>query len=180
MKGGLTAIRPLENFVEIYRNDYATLRAIAYNIVKNKDDADDIMQSVMIKLVEKQNDLHLITSPRAFLRRCIRNEAVSLWRHKKIAAVPVGDDIIAIVPSHDDPNLERVENLAYIKIYLKKQPEEIQEAFISYVLDGYKIVDLARELGMPPERLERIFRKIRIEMCKKPGVRLTTFIIVIC
>lgn len=178
--GGTIAIRPLETFVEIYKNDYATLRAIAYNILKNKDDADDIMQSVMIKLVEKQNDLHRVTSPRAFLRRCIRNEAVSLWRHKKIAAVPVGDDIISIVPTHDDPDLERVENLAYIKIYIKKQPEEIQEAFISYVLDGYKIVDLAQELGMPPQRLERIFRRVRVEMCKKPGVRLTTFIIVIC
>lgn len=156
------------------------LRAIAYNIVRDKNDADDVMQSVMMKLVEKQNSLEQITSPHAFLRRCIRNEAVSLWRHKNIIAVPVGDDIIPLMSSYKDPNLEHVDNLAYIKVYVKKYPEEIQEAFISYVIDGYKIIDLARELNMSPEKLERIFRKIKIEIRKKPGARFTTIIFVIC
>lgn len=173
-------IKELDQFVEIYRQDYSLLRAIAYNIVKNKHDADDIMQTVMMKLIEKQDILDQIVSPHAFLRRCIRNEAVSLYRHKQIAAIPVGDDIVSISPSYDDPAFDRVEGLAYIKIYVKKHPEEIQEAFVSYVLDGYKIVDLAKELDMSPEKLERIFRKIRIDICRKPGVRSTMYIIVIC
>jgi len=156
------------------------LRAIAYSIVRNKEDADDVMQTVMMRLIEKKDRLDTIASPMAFLRTCVRNEAVSLWRHHQIAAVPVGDELDSHASPSHDPDIERVENLIYIKAYIKKQPKEVQDAFISYVLDGCKIVDLAKELGMPAHKLERIFSKIKIEIRRKPGVRLTTIIIVIC
>lgn len=177
-KGGLADIARFESFIEIYRNDYAALRAIAYNIVRNRDDADDVMQSVMIKLVEKREELDHVASPQGFLRRCIRNEAVSLLRHRQLAALPIGGDAVSDMSPQSDANLERIENLAYIKTYIKKQPEEIQEAFISYVLDGYKIVDLAEELGMPPKRLERRFRRIIADIRRAPGVRFTVFFII--
>ena len=138
------------------------------------------MQTVMMKLIEKKDRLDTIVSPMAFLRACVRNEAVSLWRHHQIAAVPVGDELDSHASPSHDPDIERVENLIYIKAYIKRQPKEVQDAFISYVLDGCKIVDLAKELGMPAYKLERIFSKIKIEIRRKPGVRLTTIIIVIC
>ena len=43
----------LERVVEIYYENYAQLRAVAYSIVCNGEDADDVMQNVILRLVER-------------------------------------------------------------------------------------------------------------------------------
>lgn len=170
----------LEAITEIYISNYKMLRSVAYGIVHNRDDADDIMQSVMLKLVEKPEAWNNVAVPIAFLRRCVRNEAISLWRHKKIAAIPTGDDIHDQLPLYTEAEYERIENLIYIKAYMKDQPQQIQDAFIAYVIDGYKIVDLAKELNMDSKALERTFRNIKVKIVRKRGVLFTGIIIVIC
>ena len=170
----------LERVVEIYYENYAQLRAVAYSIVCNGEDADDVMQTVMLRLVERPKLLKDINAPKAFLKTCIRNEAITLWRKKRIVAVPIGEDIEDVMPSYQDTGYDRQEGLLYIKAYIKKLPPEIQEAFIAHVLDGHKIVDLAKQLGMKPDALERKFRQIKLEIRQTPGSLFTMVIFIIC
>lgn len=156
----------LERMVGIYADEYPELRAIAYSILNNSQDADDVMQTVMLKLVERPELLANVVTPKPFLRRCIRNEAIDIWRKKKIAAVPIDFEIPENLAAYKEDRYDRTENEIYVKTYIRSLPPEIQEAFISYVIDGYKIVDLAKELGMQPDALERRFSRIKADMRK--------------
>ena len=43
----------MEQLIALYEHEYPYFRAIAYNVLSNRQDADDVMQRVMIKLLEK-------------------------------------------------------------------------------------------------------------------------------
>ncbi len=164
---------PLERIVEIYMQNYSSLRAIAYSVVCNREDADDIMQAVITRLVERPEVAREIQSPLPFLRRCIRNEAISLYRKKKIAAIPLEDEGENGAFTYRDPGFDQKEGILFLRAYIKQQPEYMQQAFIAYILDGEKIVDIARNLEMKPDALERKFRQIKAEIRRAKGALFT-------
>lgn len=172
-------MNPLERIVETYIGHYGSLRAIAYSVVCNGEDADDIMQAVMTRLVERPEVVREVQAPLPFLRRCIRNEAISLYRKKKLAAIPFADEEQGGTFAFSDPGFDEYESLLYIKAYIKKQPDYVQQAFIEHVLDGEKIADIARRLGMKPDALERRFRQIKREIRQSKGALFTMAVLML-
>lgn len=169
----------LEHIVETYMNNYKSLRSIAYSILCNHEDADDTMQSVITRLIERTDVVEEVQAPLAFLRRCVRNEAISMYRKKKIVSViPLDAEAENELFTYSDPSFDKKESLLFIKAYIKKQPDYIQEAFIAYVLDGERIVDIASRLNMHPDSLERRFRQIKLEIRQSKGSIFTMTIIV--
>lgn len=170
----------LEQIVEIYAEEYSKLRALAYCILNNSQDADDVMQAVMLRLVEKPDMVSTVTTPKPFIRRCIRNEAIDRLRKKKTAAVPMDVNAHENQAVYIDGGYGRTESILYVKTYIRRLPPDIQEAFISHVIDGYRITDLAKELGMQPAALEKRFRRIKTDIRNRPGSLFTMIIFVIC
>jgi len=161
----------MEQLIALYEHEYPYFRAIAYNVLSNRQDADDVMQRVMIKLLEKPDILQKVERPKPFLSKCVRNEAVSLLRKNRSSPIPMGNDLL----DHSsyiyyEEEFDRTLNYMSIKIYIKKLPPEIQEAFISHVLDGYTIKELAHALGMNPSTLNTQFQRIKIKLNKLQGV----------
>lgn len=66
----------MEQLIALYRHEYAYYRAIAYNVLANRQDAEDVMQRVMIRLLERPEILQKVERPKPFLSRCVRNEAI--------------------------------------------------------------------------------------------------------
>ena len=77
----------MEQLIALYEHEYPYFRAIAYNVLSNRQDADDVMQRVMIKLLEKPDILQKVERPKPFLSRCVRNEAVSLLRKNRSSPI---------------------------------------------------------------------------------------------
>lgn len=169
----------IENIVQTYMDHYKSLRALAYSVVCNPEDADDIMQSVITRLIERADLADQVQAPLPFLRRCVRNEAISMYRKKKINLVPMNEDSENEQFAYSDPSFDEKESLLYIREYIKKQPGYIQEAFIAYVIDGERIIDIAYRLNMHPDSLVRRFRQIKVEIRQAKGSLFTMMIIVI-
>ena len=160
-----------EQLIALYEHEYPYFRAIAYNVLCNRQDADDVMQRVMIRLLERPDILQKVERPKPFLSKCVRNEAISLLRKNRASPFPTGEDLLGH-PSfvYHEKEYDRTLDRLSVKIYIQKMPPEIQEAFISHVLDGYTIKELAHALGMNPSTLNTQFQRIKIKLNKLQGV----------
>jgi RNA polymerase sigma-70 factor (ECF subfamily) len=64
-----------------YRSYGSMLRAIAYAVLGNQDDADDCVHDTFVRVWTKPNSFQSERGPlRAFLAGCVRNEALSRQR----------------------------------------------------------------------------------------------------
>ena len=82
----------------------------------------------------------------------------------------MGDALLDHAPVCQEEGFQRTVDTLSIKAYIKTMSPEIQEAFLAHVLDGYKVKELAQELGISPSSLENQFRKIKFKLNKLQGI----------
>ena len=69
---------------KLFEEYYATVLLYSISIVKDKDDAEDIVQRVFISLWRKMDSIDFHTSARAYLYRSVYHASLDLLKHKKI------------------------------------------------------------------------------------------------
>jgi RNA polymerase sigma-70 factor, ECF subfamily len=62
------------------------LLTIAYRVVGNLHDAEEVRQTVLLKLAQSPNRLHDPSRFAGWLRRCVVNEAITCLRHRSAEA----------------------------------------------------------------------------------------------
>jgi len=69
-------------FEEIFRQHYASLSGYAFSILKNKEDAEDIVQDVFVRIW--QNTRHIVGNPQVkfYLLTAVKNSCISCLRKK--------------------------------------------------------------------------------------------------
>jgi len=65
---------------DIWRGWHSKLYSYTLTLVGSRDEADDLLGDVMVKLSGQGRRLAKVTSPQAYLFRMVRNEALSLLR----------------------------------------------------------------------------------------------------
>lgn len=106
------AILAIENendreFIErLYTQNYAVMLQKAKGILKNSQRAEDVVEAVMLKLIDRIDLLHNCnqTSLRSYLLTCVRNEAIGQLRkdgklypgdaEEKLRILPDGSDAV--------------------------------------------------------------------------------------
>lgn len=73
-------------FEQVFKSAYKNLHAYAYAILKNVDDAEEMVQQVFFKLWERGDRLTLSGSITAYLYRAVHNESLNFIKHKKVKA----------------------------------------------------------------------------------------------
>ncbi|WP_316815485.1 RNA polymerase sigma-70 factor [Pedobacter nyackensis] len=71
-------------FTEIYTRYTTLLFSYAYKKLRNKEEAQDIVQEVFVNLWNKRNDFQLNTNLAGYLYIAVRNRAFDLFAHKKL------------------------------------------------------------------------------------------------
>src|SRR5579884_1578384 len=66
----------LEHYSDLYRE--------AKRVLKNKLDAEDLIQDVFIKLSESEYEPEIRTKPKSYLLRVVRNASIDVLRSRKI------------------------------------------------------------------------------------------------
>lgn len=65
------------SFEALFRGSYAALCSFAHGYVHSREDAEEIVQSVFLKVWSKRDQLEAATSIRAYLFASVRNEALN-------------------------------------------------------------------------------------------------------
>lgn len=121
----------------LFKND---IYRLAYSYMGNYSDADDVTQSVFIKLYKKMNTLDSTESIKKWLIKVTINECktlfVSSW-YKKI--VPL---------SSKEENISKIENSNNILDSIMELPKKYRIVIYLYYYENYKIKEIASMLRM--------------------------------
>ena len=66
--------RTRDKLIETYLENINPLRAYAYSVVRNADDADDVVQEVAVRIIRAAEAGTEVQNPKAFLFRCEREK----------------------------------------------------------------------------------------------------------
>lgn len=71
-------------FEKLFKIFYKSLCSYAFGILKDGDQAEEVVQDVLFKIWQSRNELNLGTSIRAYLYRSVHNRCLNVIRHEKV------------------------------------------------------------------------------------------------
>ena len=100
-------------------NSSVRVLAAAYRITGNQEDAQDVLQTVFLRLVRREGGAWLSDSPGAYLHRAAINAALDIVRSRKSARATALDDVEPTLPADPVNSPERQQGGSEIRDHLR-------------------------------------------------------------
>lgn len=138
-------IKPLaEDFEEIFQQHYRLIYCTAFQLTRSAEDAEDILQTIFLRLLRRDQPPDLDRNPKAYLYRAAVNLSLDTIRARKRQLLTAEADCAAIPAS--DP---AAENALYTRLYeamAELKPKAAEILVLRYV-HNYSDAEIARLLG---------------------------------
>jgi RNA polymerase sigma-70 factor (ECF subfamily) len=138
---------PVQEFEEIFREHYQLVYRTAYSVTGNRYDAEDVLQTVFLRLVQREASPDLGKSPKAYLYRAAVNQSLNTVRSRKRRNL-VDDDVerletpvlAADSPADDGIQRQLMDAIAQLK------PWAVEILILRYE-HNYSDAEIAKMLG---------------------------------
>ena len=173
-----------ERFVAVFRERYRDLYGLAYRLLGDHGEAEDVVQETYVRAFTHLNDFRGDSSLSTWLSRIAMNEALGRLRRQRpgveLCSLPQGAleaQIIQfpLVSAADDPekSMAQREIQLVVEGAIDELPEPFRIVFIARVLEGMNVEETAEILELKPEtvktRLHRARTMLRDNVEKKIG-----------
>lgn len=143
---------PPESLEGIFRENQAHVYSAAYRVTGSTQDAEDVLQTVFLRLLGRGDDLDLSPSPGAYLHRAAVNAAIDLMRARsRSQSIPL-DDVVVELPGGRPLDPARQQQDREIRRRLREAILELSpksaEVFCLRFFEGVGNREIARMLGM--------------------------------
>ena len=164
---------PSTDLEQIFREHHGLVFRAAYRITGNAGDAEDVLQTVFLRMVKRDAEADQIGNMASFLHRAAVNAALDLVRSRQhIRNIPLDElEPVLAEPAHRNP--ERLRNSGEIREWLRgalaRLNPRIAEMFMLRFFDGKDNPEIAELLNTTPgtvavtisrtrDRLEKEFK----------------------
>ncbi len=166
----------IEYFGEYYRD----LLKLALRMVKNLDDAYEVLQDVAVVMVQKKEELYDVEDPAAYLAVCIRRRALNFIRDSRRSFATAPEAMKNIRADEDtQTEIEQTEWTIWLDKYLRNSAPELRKAFIDHYLNDIPLETIAERLGMKPNTLSQQFRRMRQSIARQSPRTMTHLMVLI-
>lgn len=145
----------LNNFEKLFKQFHPALVGYAYNYLKSKEDALEVVQDVFVSIWNKREELQLDDTLKAYLYTATRNKSLNFLQKKKLPTVAFNSAI------HDgqsenpvDEAMETAELEAELYDEIYKLPEKCREIFLLSRQDGKTYKEIAEQLNISVKTVE--------------------------
>jgi RNA polymerase sigma-70 factor (ECF subfamily) len=153
VQGAAVSERPVGGpaFLEkVFQDHQARVFRAAYRITGNAQDAEDVLQTVFLRLV-RQGEGSLLANPASYLYRAAINSALDLLRARRERASVLLEEAEG-APMDSSPTPEQTHEAAEVRAWLRSAlaalPPRAAEVFTLRYLEGEDNRDIARILGV--------------------------------
>lgn len=166
------AVRPPEALEAIFREHHGSVFRAAYRITGNAADAEDVLQTVFMRLLRRDEQPDLSNSAGSYLHRAAVNAALDMLRRRKRARAVDLDDVsdqlvdTANHPERNRGNRELSRRLREALTHLSPRQAEI---FTLRYLEGMGNLEIARMLGSSQTSIAVILHRARHRLQKELG-----------
>ena len=135
-------------FAVLYQRHHQALYRYCRSIVRNQEDAQDALQSAMMRALEALQARERDLAVRPWLFRIVHNEAVSILRRRRPnTSLTEGCEPVGAVVEH---TLEERERFAQLLADLQSLAERQRGALVMRELNGLSIEEIAAVLAISP------------------------------
>jgi len=167
------AISPATDLERIFRESHATVFRAAYRITGNAADAEDVLQTVFLRVMKRDAAAEPVENMTSFLHRAAINAALDVMRSRRnVRNVPLDEwEPVLAESSHRRPDRAHAagEIREWLREALARLNPRIAQMFILRFFEGKDNPEIARILDTTPgtvavtlsrtrDRLEKEFR----------------------
>ena len=151
----------------MYREHHTMVFRTAYRITGNSADAEDVLQTVFLRMVRRDEAADAIERPENYLRRAAVHAALDLVRARRQAANVDLDRLRSTGGSRpDEGDLREV-----LRRALSELPSRSAEIFTLRFFEGLTNPEIAKALGMSSITVAVTLHRTRRELQKKLGAK---------
>jgi len=148
------AIDPVADLEQVFRENHAMVFRAAYRITGNATDAEDVLQTVFLRMLKREPGADPVDNMPSFLRRAAVNAALDLVRARQnIRNVPL-DELEPVLAESSHRGPERVHASGEIREWLRgalaRLNPRIAQMFVLRFFEGKDNPEIARLLNTTP------------------------------
>ena len=162
---------PHTHFEELVSPHLDKLYRLAYRLTGQRDDAEDLVQDLLLKIYPRLEELQGIEKPAPWLARVLYHLFIDQVRRQQKSPIRFMNDNEVIYETHASPAAEPSEvtnsgiTLQLIDSSLKKLSEDHRILIILHDVEGYSLQEINHMTGTPvgtiKSRLSRARHKLR-------------------
>lgn len=152
-----------EEFRKIILPEGRRLYALAFRYLNNREEAEDIVQEVMMKLWAARNQQIAFDSPAAWCTTVTRNTCLDLLRkNRRISHEELSDEIM--IPETGNSNMKNTDDREAVKIIsriVSRMKEPYRSAVILRDMEGYSYEETAEVMQTNINALRTVLSRAR-------------------
>ena len=156
----------------VFRTHYRPLCQFAFSFLKDKDSAEEAVQTCFAHLWEKRAELTVEVSLRAYLFRSVRNHCLNRLKHEKVKREHRKHSERYQLHSADDvtDTVHATELHRRIREAVERLPEQCRAVFMKSRWEEKKYQEIADEMGISVKTVEnhmgKALRTLRDELAE--------------
>ena len=165
--------RPLpEDFERIFNEHHALVYRAAYRITGNSEDAEDVLQTLFLRLLRREVLPDIERNPKAYMHRAAINIALDIVkvRARNVSAANLEDQIHDSTVSPDRMPAFRVQD--WLREALSELNPKAAEIFVLKHVEGYDNSEIAQMLGTSRGTVAVLLFRARARLKKSVKKRL--------
>lgn len=149
-----------ENFKKVFLPYHRKLYGIAYKILENQADAEDVVQETYIKLWHRRGELEALINPESYAVTLLKNGCLDLLKKVK----PALSEIYETNMPSDDSLIARIENrdrLVHVENIMEKLPEQQKHLIRLKVWDNLSDEEIEKITGLTRGNIRMIISRAK-------------------
>jgi RNA polymerase sigma-70 factor, ECF subfamily len=138
----------------LFRRHHDRVFRAAYRITGSIVDAEDVLQTVFLKLSRRRDDVNLEPNPASYLHRAAINASLDLMRQRgRTQSIPLDDIAPGLAANHKlNPESLRADRelRTAIRRAISRLGERSAEMFVLKYFEGYENKEIAEIMGTSP------------------------------
>lgn len=167
------AVATSQDLESLFREHHDRVLRTAYRITGSVVDAEDVLQTVFLRLSRRQGGVNLEPNPASYLHRAAINASLDLMRQRgRAAAVPL-DEVAPVLAGNPQLNPETQHKNAELRACLRRAVARLSdksaEMFVLKYFEGYDNTEIAELMGTSAMVVGVLLHRARTRVKKEVG-----------
>ena len=161
-----------EDFETIFKESHALVYRVGLRITGTKEDAEDVLQTLFLRLLRREVLPDITRNPKAYMHRAAINIALDIvkQRARTVASGTIEDE--AVAPSEHPNRLPAFRIQDWLRDALAELNPRAAEIFILKHVEGYDNAEIAKMLGTSRGTIAVLLFRARARLKKSIRRRL--------
>ena len=140
----------------LFKTYYGPLCQYAYSFLRDKDEAEEVVQNAFVNIWDKRDELAIQSSVKSYLYRMVRNASLNVIKHQRVKKVHESHEKALGEPIHEgtDQALIASELEKRIANAMRSLPEQCRLVFQLSRFEELKYAEIADQLNISVKTVE--------------------------